>query len=889
MNKVLIFFVLFILLGMQLNAQNFTLKGKVIDKTSKEVLQGATVLIRGTQNGTTTDASGIFILNFNENRAIVLLVSYLGYKTVEISADTKNSDLTIFLEPTTAMGEEVVISASRVSEKVLAAPIAIQKIQLPVIQAMPGWNYYSNLANLKEVDMVQNNLGFSTFNTRGFNSNQPYRVVQYIDGIDNQSSGLNFSPGNMFGIPDIDISNIELISGPASAIYGPNAFQGVISITSKSPFDSKGLTVSLKTGSRNFMEGQLRFAQTYGKRNQFGFKLTAGYFTADDWPADDSTLNRYRVMPASPVNLSAMIDSTSYLDFYKYLMTYDSAAPGTKQFMLPGYMENSMVSMKNEGLKLSTFLGYRFNDDAELSYTFRFSQTSGVFQGNNRARLEDFIHHQHKIEFRYKHLSFKAYSTFENSNKSFDLGLTGINLGMAGIPSVSKAYLDAYVNEVKNLTSNYTLPFSYNSMYAAASNAGMSASVNGWLQPGTEKFDQVLASIITNPDRPKGSQYPDMSSFQHAEASYSNQFKWLDFSCGLVFRNWIPRTNGKIFSDTNGVNISFYEFGAYTQASKSFLNDHLKAIVSVRADKSKNYNAQFSPRAALVYHINNQYFRLSLQSAFRSPTLNDQYYLLNTGSFLVKGNITGYYNLYTLSSVTAFKQSANDSDLQAISLDPIQPEHIKTIEFGYKSQLFNKLYIDANVFFNQYDGFIGSVRAVEPKAGQAGTTSGVNDVKTGNYNVYSIYANSSSVVSTSGFSALLTYSLNNKLQCYTNYTFIKMKELEAADPLVPGFNTPKHRFNIGVDGKRLYKNLGFSVNYRWVDSVKWESVFATGIIPAYSVLDAQVNYYFSKINTTLRFGASNVLGKEYYQSFGSPGIGRFMYVSLTYVLNDFKD
>jgi len=678
---------------------------------------------------------------------------------------------------------------------------------------------------------------------------------------------------------------MEVISGPASALYGPNAFQGVLSINSKNPFDYKGIAVSLKTGSRNFMEGQLRFANTYGKNNQLGFKLTAGYFTGDDWPADDPKYNRYRVMPAAPINIGAMIDSASHSDFFNYMMVYDSVKPKMMQFMLPGYMENDMVALKNESMKLNTYLGYRFNEDMELSYLFRFSQSSGVFQGNNRARMEDFIHHQHKIDFRYKHFSVKAYSTFENSNKSFDLGLTGINLGMAGLGNVSKEYLNAYINNVKTQTSNYTLPFEYYKMYSPANAAALTASNAGWLQPGTEKYEQILNSIISNPDRPQGSQYPDLSSFQHAEASYNNQFSWATVNGGVVFRNWIPKTNGKIFSDTGDVNISFYEVGAYAQITKSFLKDKLKAVVSVRADKSKNYDAQLSPRAALVYRLQNHYFRISAQSAYRSPTLNDQYYLLNTGSFLVKGNITGYDNLYTLSSI----MSGDSNKFQAIVLDPVRPEQIKSLEFGYKSQIFNGLYIDANLFFNQYNDFIGSVRAVEPKSGKAGTSSGIQDVINKNFRTYSISANSSTIVKSSGFSAALSYSIRNKYLISTNYTYLNMKPLDQADPLVPGFNTSKHRFNIGIEGRKIYKDLGFTANFRWVDSVIWQSVFATGKIDAYSTVDAQLNYHLKSVNTILRAGVSNLLGKEYYYAYGSPGIGRFFYFSLTYQINDFKD
>ncbi|HRU68452.1 MAG TPA: TonB-dependent receptor [Bacteroidia bacterium] len=881
MRKIALFTLLLLSVSF-LQAQHI-IQGKVYDKETKEALQGASVLIRGSQSGTITDKSGYFKINVSDNRQVVLLVSFLGFKTQEIKAEPDGKELQVYLESSALVGDEVVISASRVNEKVISAPASIQKIQATTIQNLPGWNFYHSLGNIKEVDIVTNNLGFATFNTRGFNSTQPYRVVQYVDGMDNQSSGLNFSPGNMFGVSDIDLASIELISGPASAMYGPNALQGVLSMTTKNPYDYKGLTVMLKGGSRNYMEGQLRFADTYGKKDQIGFKLTAGYFSGDDWPADDPKYNRYKIMPSSPQNIYNLIADSG---FQNYVSVYDSARPAPVSFMLPGYMEGDMVSLKNESMKVNAFLAYRFNGHAEISYNYKFSQSSGVFQGNNRARMEDFIHQQHKIEGRYRNFTFKAYATFENSNKSFDLGLTGINLGMAGLPAVSRAYADAFVSSIEQQTNYYSLPFNYAQMYPVAHQAAMAASANGWLQPGTDKFNAVLNSIITNPDRPQGSRYPDLSIFEHAEAGYSKDLKWAELNAGLIFRNWIPRTNGKIFSDTNGVNISFFDFGGFAQLTKNLLNDNLKLIASVRADKSKNYNAQLSPRFAVVYKLKSHYFRVGLQSAFRSPTLNDQYYLLNTGSFIVKGNITGYYNLYTLSSVMAFKQTGNPALLETIQLDPIQPEQVKTFEIGYRSQIINKLYIDWNFYMNKYNGFIGSVRAVEPKTGIAGDSTGLSDLKNGKYNTYSIYANSKSDVQTLGSSIGLNYAINNKINVYFNYTYAKMKDLATTDPLVPGFNTPKHRFNIGLEGKNLFKNFGLTANFRWVDSVKWEAVFASGTLQPYSTFDVQVNYHLVKYNTIIRIGGTNLLGREYYQAFGAPGIGRFLFASLTYNFTD---
>jgi iron complex outermembrane receptor protein len=884
-NCTLVF--LFFAFGLSFSmAQSYEVSGTVKDKSTQEVLAGASIWIKSTQLGTSSDQKGQFHLQFSAGENAVLMVSYIGYQLKEIKLSEKNSRLNIEMEKKNVIGEEVVISASRVSERILKSPVSVQKVNAVQLQSSASGDFYKSLDNMKDVDMITNNIGFQTFNSRGFNSTQPYRVMQFIDGMDNQSVGLNFSPGNMFGASDIDLDNIEIISGPASALYGPNAFQGVLSMHTKDPFDHQGITVKLKGGTRQYSEGQIRIAEKLGKKEKFAFKVVASYFQGNDWPADDEKLNRYRVMPASPQNINAMVDSASYPAFYQYIQSYDSAAPGAKSFMLPGYMEGDMTSLQNDGLKLHGLLAYRPNNDLEASYGYYFSKASGVFQGNNRARLQNFIFQQHKLEIHYRNLHFKAYTTIDNSNESFDLGLTGINLGMAGLPGVSQAYLDGYVASLSSLTNGFTTPFNYATMYTAADQAGMNSSNAAWLQPGTDMYNAVLQSIITNSSRPQGSQYPDYSNLRHLELSYDKHFKIMDVVAGVSFRKWNPNTNGMIFSDTNNTDISFYEIGAYTQASKSFMDDKLKFVASVRFDKSQNYDMQFSPRAAVVYTLGKHHFRLSGQSAFRSPTLNDQYFLLNIGPLIVKGNVMGYDNLYTFASVNAYAASGNTDDLQSITLDPIRPEHINTLEFGYRSQMFDKLFTDIAAYYNVYHDFIGSVRAVEPKSGQAGEISGVNDIQSRNYNVYSIYANTSTQVKTFGASIGLKYYILESLKAYANCTYAKMQELDASDPLVPAFNTPAYKINVGLEAINIYKKLGFSLNYKWVDSYLWESVFATGDVDAFSNLDLQIHYTFEKLNSDLRIGGSNILGKEYARAYGAPGIGSFFYASWTYHLND---
>jgi iron complex outermembrane receptor protein len=863
-------------------AQNTILKGSVYDKESNEALLGATVIIKGTKNGTATDKNGHFQLSLDLSKTKILFVSYLGYKTQEIEVNKEKTAIKVFMERSFIPGEEVVISASRISEKLLKSPITVQKLSANEIAIPASSNYFVGMDNLMGIDIIQNNFGFGSFNTRGFNATAPFRVVTFMDGMDNASTGLNFSPGSSFGLADLDIESIEIISGPASALYGPNAMQGVLSMSSKNPFDYQGVSAMVKGGNQSYMEGQLRIAETF-LNNKLGVKLVASYFEADDWLADDPVANTYRVMPAT-VDFSPLLANPNYADFNNYLASNPSARPTS--IMLPGYLETDISNNDSKALKLLGSVHYKITDDIELSYLIKRNTTTGVFQGNNRAMIKNFKFTQQKVSLKGKNFEFMAYQSVDDANESYDLGLTGINLSYAGLGNVVPVYFDAFVNEVKNLTNNYTDPFDYATMMAVAQSAASAVSADKWLQPGTETFDRAFEEIIANPDRPTGSRYPSYSVMNHIAANYQFDIDFMDILVGGTYRHWNPDTKGKVFSDTSGVDISFYEVAAFADINKVILNDKLKLNASFRLDKNENFDAQFSPRLAAIFSQGNHHLRLSAQSAFRSPTLNDQYFLLNVGPLIVRGNITGYDNMYTYPSVLAFRASQDPSVLETIVLDPITPERLNSVEFGYKTSFNGKFYTDFHAYYNVYKNFIGSTYAVEPHTGNAGEQSGVNDLMTGQFQAYSIPVNSVSDVVTYGAGISLSYYVGNGIMAYVNYTYAKFDSSTVEDGFVPGFNTPENKFNIGLKGRKVYKGLGFNINYKYADAYWWESAFADGYVPSFTTLDIQLNYELSKYNTRVNIGGTNILNKEYFRAYGSPGIGAFYYASIVYELNN---
>ena len=149
------------------------------------------------------------------------------------------------------LGQEVVVSASRMEENILRSPVSIEKMNLKDIQQISTANFYDGLYQLKGVDMNVHGLTFRLPNARGFNDYTNYRMNQIVDGVENISPGLSFAAGNIFGLSQLDIESLEMVIGASSALYGPGGMNGTLVMTSKDPFTYQGLSVSVQTGVMN--------------------------------------------------------------------------------------------------------------------------------------------------------------------------------------------------------------------------------------------------------------------------------------------------------------------------------------------------------------------------------------------------------------------------------------------------------------------------------------------------------------------------------------------------------------------------------------------------------------------------------------------------------------
>ena len=273
-------------------AQTSSISGIVTDKLTNETLPGVAITVKGKTIGTSTNSGGRFNLSISEKTPFTIVITYIGYKTIEQEVAGSVSNLEIKMESQSILGQEVVVAASRTPERILESPVSIERFGLAAIRETAAVSFYDALNNLKGVEMSAQSLTFKSINTRGFNSNGNTRFNQYIDGMDNQAPGLNFSVGNIIGISELDLDNVELLPGASSALYGAGGINGTMLMSSKDPYTTQGISVSLRSGLNHvsdplqsaapFKEAGIRIAKAW---NKFAFKTTLSFLEADDWQA----------------------------------------------------------------------------------------------------------------------------------------------------------------------------------------------------------------------------------------------------------------------------------------------------------------------------------------------------------------------------------------------------------------------------------------------------------------------------------------------------------------------------------------------------------------------------------------------------------------------------
>jgi outer membrane receptor for ferrienterochelin and colicins len=265
----------------------------VIRGGDREPVPGATILVVGTTSGAISEADGTYVIEGLVPSSYMLEISAPGYASTAVEAKA-NTAKTLVVDVDVGeinAGEVIVVTGSRSPEKVLDSPATIEYVSANDIKRAAGVSYLSALAKVKGIDFADAGLGDQRISMRGFTTQFNSRLLSMIDGRVAQMPGTGLPQGNAMPTVALDMKAIEVIVGPASALYGPNAHTGVINVITKTPWDESGATIAVRGGTQDLLEAATRIAGTVN--DVFGWKMNGQYMRATDFAPDATRPEHY--------------------------------------------------------------------------------------------------------------------------------------------------------------------------------------------------------------------------------------------------------------------------------------------------------------------------------------------------------------------------------------------------------------------------------------------------------------------------------------------------------------------------------------------------------------------------------------------------------------------
>jgi len=772
-----------------------TVTGTVVDDNGVTI-PGANVIVSGTSTGTITDFDGGFTLTVDQPFPFTLTASSVGYESADVQVTSSTQVITFTLKEGTEL-DEIVISASRTPERVFESPVTIERFGLKEIKNTASADFYGGLEDLKGVDVNTNSLTFKSINTRGFATFANTRFMQLVDGMDNSTPALNFPIGNLVGMIETDVQSVELLPGASSALYGANAFNGILFMRSKNPFDHQGISASYKqgitsqeaAGDNSYFDVGVRLAHKFN--DKFAAKVNFGWLKGTDWAAnsivDNDTPGGTRASNLNYNGVNVYGDEVS-TDLNGVAVTLEGLGllPAGASALVPsvdvsrtGYDEGDLTDYNAESVKADWGLYFRPIEDnnLELSYVGKVGTGSTIYQGTNRYNIDGFFQQQHKLEIRNDNFFLRGYVVADKAGDSYDMVFTGIN--------INRAWKDdnTWFGEYAGTYALATLGGATDTQAHAAARA---QAESGRFEPGSPGFVAAFNRSINDPDLSTGSKFQDASKYYHADANYnfSHLTDFADIQVGGSYRQYSLNSSGTIYTDTDGP-IDYNEYGVYTQIQKDFeLGDDgmgLKLTGSARYDKSEFFDGFVSPRLSAGLTVNrNHNIRASVQTGFRNPTTQDLFIGLDAGRAILVGaapdnldryvrtfNVSGngqagfgqpatitqtggaaYTNSYSLSSVQAFAAAGNPALLEVANPTLVKPEQVSSAEVGYRGK--------------PYYGTVGD------------NSLSVAALANGDSQAYSTYTNSDADVNSYGASLGLNMKVFGDFDLGGSYTYTKL-------------------------------------------------------------------------------------------------------------------
>lgn len=921
------------------------LAGTVIDAATREPLAGANVVVKRVDapempsRGTATAADGSFELANLEPGVYRLSISYIGYVRYERSElhlqAGGSQTLTVALEPTGLSANPILVTASRRPEKLLDAPAAVSVVEADEIEARTTLTLAEHLKALPGVDMMQSGLATTDIAVRGFNEVFAGSLLLLTDNRIARVPSLRLNVYSLIPATNDDIERIEVVSGPGSALYGPNSANGVLHILTKSPFQSQGTTVSVGGGERSVLLTTFRHARKFG--DNVALKISGQYFQGENWkfldPAEPDSIIKGRQTTMGRINETGVIANRRdfNIDRYNLDLRLDIRLGEQTTLILNSALNKideivvtPIGSARSNGWRYSYFQS-RFKHKNLFAQIFTNRSNSGdtyflrtgdvIFDRSKLTvgQIQHFLPLGERQSFTYGlDALFTRPDTrntingnYEDNDNIDEIGvyLQSETTVASRLKLIAAARLDQH-NRIENAV------FSPRAALVYKSEGGNSLRLTFNKAFSTPTANNLFLDILTAPD-----------AFTLG-AMLENTYP---FDAGIDFRaQGVPET---------GFHFNVSENGPQFRSPFAPLDPRgLQPVDYIDFNDPIFTNTMWSvARQILIDGFRDNLIASGIPPSIANSLAGD------LDRSIVPAQVTGVKN--SLARINLETQSFEPVD-GVTDIPRLKPTITETYEFGYKGLLGSRAAIAFDVYHSKIHDFIGpllietpnvfldaqSLRAaIEPVIASNFDASGNFFLKGvllqldapangGNNNgspvdeLVALFADSAAVIplgtvsprealdptavlltfrnfgdiALTGLDFSLSYYFSPRWSFTGNYSFVSRNLFERSATLeheIP-LNAPKHKASLAVHYTNLRAGLRAELRGRFVDSFPFRSGELVGTVDDYTVFDFNVEGHLSE-RTRLGLAVSNLLNNKHRELIGAPEIGRLAIVRLT--------
>lgn len=877
------------------------LSGRITGPNGQPI-PGASITVRSSEStkqiGSFSDSRGRYSIKGLTSKSYSVTVSCVGYqKNVKENLSMNNGNAThdVQLAETSIDMDVTVVTASRVQQKASEAPASVSVIEPRTIREAPKSTPVEHIRGLAGIDYSQTGIAQQSVSVRGFNNVFTGSLLTLTDYRPAGVPSLRVNVGYFVPSSNEDIERIELVRGPASALYGPNATQGVLNIITRSPFASKGTTVFLAGGMQNLMNVGLRHAGTVN--DDIGYKISGQYFSANDWAYVDPEEQKAR-----------------------------SAA------LKPGVLADTLKI----GNRQNTH--ERFNVDAGLYYNLgentMLQLNTGVSQAVNTIEMTGLGAANGK-DWRYTYLNAQLTSNDLFAQVFYNMSDAGNTYFLrTGNPIVDRSTLlgarlqDAYkVNDNIRLTYGAdffsTNPVTDSTINGVNEENDAYTEIGGYLQADAKFGDKFSALAALRADRhsvidelvlsPRLALMYKLDDNSSVRATFNTAFS--NPGTNDLFLDLLSVKDAFGFSAANPA----YAVGVYGAAAGR------NGYTFNRSNGVLNYVSQFAPSKDIWLSTGNVANMWQAVTAIitANPALAALKPLLTS---LIPAPTTIKGSLASLNPTNRTFIPFQDNDHK---VDKLRQSSTQTIELGYQGKLADNLKFSLDVYQSTVTDFVSPLKVVTPNVfmnvadvtaylkpilkgalmqsgmpeAQADATAAqvcgayasvpigtVSPNETPHKGDILLSYQNYGEITYMGSDAAFTYELSPSFTISGSASYVN-KNVFYGEDLGEGntstdtiaLNAPKYKSSLGIMHRNADLGLNIGVQWRWVDTFRMNSGVYVGDVNAYHMLDVTAQYSIPGVEgLSLNLNATNLLDNKVQQFIGAAAIGRMVQGRLAY-------